>query len=234
MHVFGPVLSRRLGRSLGIDPIPPKTCNWNCIYCQLGRTVPLQVERAEYVPTQEILEEVEEVSSALDADDVDWVTFVGSGEPLLHSNIGGLIRGVQRLTRVPVALITNGALLAYPEIREEVLAADAVLPTLDAGTTDLYRQINRPHPSISLQEHVNGLKAFRRQYSGRLLLEVMLVQGLNDSEEALLHIADFIGEIRPDALIDGHYRVYDKNGGLVGTWKKDVLLPYRYRFQENR
>lgn len=198
--VFGPVTSRRLGRSLGIDPIPPKTCNWNCIYCQLGRTVPLQNQRAEYVPTDELLEEVENALSILDPGSVDWVTFVGSGEPLLHSNIGGLIRGVKRKTNIPVAVITNGALLSLREVREDLLVADAVLPSLDAGTADLYRRINRPHPSISFRHHVSGLRAFRRQYSGRLLLEVMLVTGLNDSEEALLHLSDLVVEIGPDEV----------------------------------
>ena len=199
-YVFGPVLSRRLGRSLGIDPIPSKTCNWNCVYCQLGRTTPLQSERAEYAPTQEILEEVERALSVLSADDVDWVTFVGSGEPLLHANIGELIRGVQKLTNIPVAVITNGSLLSRPKVREEVLVAEAVLPTLDAGTADLYHKINRPHPGISFQQHVDGLKAFRRQYPGRLLLEVMLVKDLNDSQVALQHLRDLVAEIRPDEV----------------------------------
>jgi wyosine [tRNA(Phe)-imidazoG37] synthetase (radical SAM superfamily) len=199
-HVFGPVLSRRLGRSLGIDPILPKTCNWNCVYCQLGRTVPLRHLQAEYVPTDEILEEVENALLVQDRESVDWVTFVGSGEPLLHSNIGGLIRGVQRLTDLPVAVITNGALLSRPEVREELLVADAVLPTLDAGTSDLFRRINRSHPSISFQQHVTGLAAFGRQYTGRLLLEVMLVKDLNDSEEALVSIAELVAEIQPDEV----------------------------------
>jgi wyosine [tRNA(Phe)-imidazoG37] synthetase (radical SAM superfamily) len=199
-YVFGPVRSRRLGMSLGIDPIPLKTCNWNCVYCQLGRTIPLAHTRAEYRPTDRILAEVEDALSDQKVGSLDWVTFVGSGEPLLHANMGKLVRGVQELTDLPVAVITNGALLSDPKVREEVLPADAVLPTLDAGTPELYRRINRPHPSISFQDHVNGLKAFRRQYRGLFLLEVMLVKGMNDSEEVLLGIADLAGEIGPDEL----------------------------------
>jgi wyosine [tRNA(Phe)-imidazoG37] synthetase (radical SAM superfamily) len=199
-YVFGPVRSRRLGMSLGIDPIPLKTCNWNCVYCQLGRTVPLQHARAEYGSTDKILLEVDRALSAQEAGRVDWVTFVGSGEPLLHANIGKLVRGVQELTDLPVAVITNGALLSDPEVRGELVSADAVLPTLDAGTPELYRRINRPHPSVPFQDHVNGLKAFRRQYRGRFLLEVMLVKGMNDSEEALRSIGELAKEIGPDEV----------------------------------
>jgi wyosine [tRNA(Phe)-imidazoG37] synthetase (radical SAM superfamily) len=143
---------------------------------------------------------VESSLSVLSSEALDWVTFVGSGEPLLHVNIGELIRGVRGLTNIPVAVITNGALLSKPEVREEVLAANAVLPTLDAGTADLFRRINRPHPGITFQQHVDGLKAFRRQYPGRLLLEVMLVKGLNDSQGALLGLRDLIAEIEPDEV----------------------------------
>jgi wyosine [tRNA(Phe)-imidazoG37] synthetase (radical SAM superfamily) len=196
-YVFGPVTSRRLGESLGIDPVPLKTCNWNCVYCQLGRTVPLQNKRAEYVPVEAVLREVETALSSNRTGEIDWVTFVGSGETLLHSKIGTLVRGVRNLTDVPVAVITNGSLLACPEIREELLPADAVLPTLDAGTSDLFRRINRPHPSISFEEHLRGLKAFAREYKGKLLLEVMLVKGLNDSEDALSDIAECLRHIRP-------------------------------------
>ena len=199
-HVYGPVLSRRLGRSLGIDPIPPKTCNWNCVYCQLGRTTPLQSERAEYIPTEEILEEAETALYALEPGSVDWVTLVGSGEPLLHRNIGGIIRGLKGITDIPVAVITNGSLLSEPAVTEDLLAADAILPTLDAGTEELFRRINRPHPSFSFRRQVNGLIEFRRQYPGQLLLEMMLVKGLNDSEEALLQIRDLVAEIRPDEV----------------------------------
>jgi wyosine [tRNA(Phe)-imidazoG37] synthetase (radical SAM superfamily) len=138
-YVFGPVPSRRLGQSLGIDTIPLKTCNWNCVYCQLGRTVPLTNKRREYFPRDEIIAEVEQALGTHKPGEIDWVTFVGSGEPMLHAGMGWLIRKVKELTessahRLPVAVITNGSLLYMPEVREELAAADAVLPTLDAGT----------------------------------------------------------------------------------------------------
>ncbi len=199
-YVFGPVPSRRLGQSLGIDTIPLKTCNWNCVYCQLGRTVPLRNERKEYVPRQEILDEVEQALAAHRPDEIDWVTFVGSGEPTLHSKIGWLIRQVKARTEKPVAVITNGALLSLPEVRQELSVADAVLPTLDAGNAALYRKINRPHPDITFERHLQGLIDFRQEYHGKLWVEVMLVRGLNDSEQALTELAAVLKRVQPDEV----------------------------------
>lgn len=198
--VFGPVPSRRLGQSLGIDTIPLKTCNWNCVYCQLGRTKPVTNERKEYYLQNEIASEVEEALQAHRPGEIDWVTFVGSGEPLLHSSMGWLIRRVKQLTNLPVAVITNGSLLYLPEVRQELAAANAVLPTLDAGTEELYRRINRPHPEFTFARLVEGLIAFRDEYQGKLWVEVMLVQGLNDGPEALREIADVLKRVRPDAV----------------------------------
>ena len=199
-YVFGPVPSRRLGQSLGIDTIPLKTCNWNCVYCQLGRTRPLTNERKEYFPSADILAEVKTALASHQPGEIDWVTFVGSGEPTLHSRIGWLIRQVKMLADLPVAVITNGSLLYLPEVRQELAAADAVLPTLDAGTADLYRQINRPHPDITFERLVDGLIAFRGTYSGKLWVEVMLVQGLNDTEAALQEIAAVLRRVQPDEV----------------------------------
>lgn len=199
-YVFGPVPSRRLGQSLGIDTIPLKTCNWNCIYCQLGRTVPLTNERREYFPRHDILAEVKQALATHTLDEIDWVTFVGSGEPTLHIGLGWLIREVKQLTDHPVAVITNGSLLYRPEVREELCAADAVLPTLDAGTPELYRTINRPHSDLTFERLVAGLIAFRQQYTGKLWIEVMLVRGLNDTEPALRDIATILRQIKPDEV----------------------------------
>ena len=199
-YVYGPVPSRRLGQSLGIDTIPLKTCNWNCVYCQLGRTVPLTNERREYFPREEILCEVQEALTSHKPGEIDWVTFVGSGEPTLHANIGWLIRQVKKITDLPVAVITNGTLLYLPDMREELLPADAVLPSLDAGTAKLYRQINRPHPEITFERLLEGLTAFRRGYKGKLWIEVMLVQDVNDTEEALKAIAVALDQIKPEEV----------------------------------
>ncbi len=198
--VFGPVPSRRLGQSLGIDPIPLKTCNWNCVYCQLGRSVPLTNARREYVPREAIVAEVRQALATQRPGAIDWVTFVGSGEPTLHAGLGWLIRAVKGLTDLPVAVITNGALFYLPEVREELSAADAVLPTLDAGDAATYRRINRPWPTLTFERLVAGLLAFRRAYRGRLWLEVMLVRGLNDDAAALSAIRDLVRQIAPDEV----------------------------------
>jgi wyosine [tRNA(Phe)-imidazoG37] synthetase (radical SAM superfamily) len=166
----------------------------------LGRTVPLTNERKEYIPREEILAEVEQALAAHRSDEIDWITFVGSGEPTLHSRIGWLIRQVKARTDKPVAVITNGTLLYLPEVRDELSEADAVLPTLDAGNATLYRKINRPHPDITIERLVNGLTAFRQEYRGKLWVEVMLVRGLNDSEETLRGIAAALETIRPDEV----------------------------------
>ena len=199
-HVFGPVPSRRLGRSLGVDPIPLKTCNWNCVYCQLGRTAPLTGQRAVYAPAEKIVAEVETALRHIPSGGLDWVTFVGSGEPALHENLGWMIRRVKAMTDTPVAVITNGSLLYRPDVREEISSADAVLPTLDGGTSELFRAINRPHPAFTFGSLISGLTSFRREYRGKLLIEVMLVRDLNDHQEALEDIASILSEIQPDEV----------------------------------
>ena len=199
-YVYGPIASRRLGQSLGIDPIPLKTCDWNCVYCQLGRTQPLLHERKEYAPAEAILAELRQALAVRASGAIDWVTFAGSGEPTLHSRIGWLIRQAQALTQLPVAVITNGALLYLPEVREELAPADAVLPTLCAGTARLYRQIHRPHPESTFERLLDGLIAFRASYTGKLWPEVMLIRGLNDTEDALRAIAAALRQIQPDAV----------------------------------
>lgn len=199
-YIYGPIPSRRLGQSLGIDTIPLKTCNWNCVYCQLGRTMPVTNERQEYFPRQEILAEVEQALAAHGPGEIDWVTFVGSGEPTLHSGLGWLLARVKALTALPVGVITNGSLLYQPQVRSELLLADAVMPSLDAGSAALYRRLNRPHPEVTFARLVEGLIAFRQEYKGKLWVEVMLMEGLNDSEAALRDIAAVLQLAQPDEV----------------------------------
>ena len=199
-HVYGPVPSRRLGQSLGIDTIPLKTCNWNCVYCQLGRTMPLINTRKEYFSRTEILAEVQAALANHQPGEIDWVTFVGSGEPTLHSGIGWLIQEVKSLTDLPIAVITNGSLFYLPEVRHDLVGVDVVMPSLDAGTAVFYRQLNRPHPEATFERLVNGLAAFRQEFEGKIWIEIMLLKGLNDTEATLQDIAAVLGRIRPDEV----------------------------------
>jgi wyosine [tRNA(Phe)-imidazoG37] synthetase (radical SAM superfamily) len=199
-YVFGPVPSRRLGQSLGIDPVILKTCNWNCVYCQLGRTIPLTNQRKEYIPTQEIFSQLKKALEDHQKGGIDWITFVGSGETMLASNVGILIERIKQITKIPIAVITNGSLLYLPEVRQELLLADAVLPSLDAGNAKLYKRINRPHPQVTFNRLVNGLKLFRQEYHGKLWIEVMLIKDLNDSVETLTEIASHLRVILPDEV----------------------------------
>jgi len=197
MYVYGPVPSRRLGRSIGVSPIPAKTCTYSCVYCQLGRTDHLQVKRCSFFPKEDILEDLSKVVAQSEA---DYITFVGDGEPTLNQDLGWLIRKTKELWQIPVAVITNGSLLFLKEVRSELNAADVVLPTLDAGDEETFRLINRPHRQIKFAEMTEGLINFRQEYSGQFWLEVMLVKGLNDYPEALQSIRKAINLIRPDRI----------------------------------
>ena len=199
-YVYGPIPSRRLGQSLGVDPIPLKTCNWNCVYCQLGRTSSLVNERREWAPRQAIVDEVAAVLAAHAPGTIDHVSFVGSGEPTLHIGLGWMIQRVQALSSVPVAVITNGALLCDATVRSELLAADVVMPTLSAGSEALYRRMHRPHPDLHLADMVEGLVEFRRAYQGKLWIEVMLLRDVNDDDAALQALAALLARAAPDQV----------------------------------
>ncbi len=214
-YVFGPVPTRRLGQSLGIDPVPLKTCNWNCVYCQLGRSMPMVNERKDFFPAEDILTEVENALLSHQPGEIDWITFVGSGETTLNASLGWLIQEVKKLTRLPVAVITNGSLLYKREMRQGLLAADAVLPSLDAGTPELYKRINRPYPALSFESLLQGLIAFKEEYQGNLWVEVMLINGLNDTEDALRSIAIALEKIKPDEV-----HIMQPTRPPVETWVK--------------
>jgi wyosine [tRNA(Phe)-imidazoG37] synthetase (radical SAM superfamily) len=156
--------------------------------------------RQEYIPCEKILDEVTQALHEHPPGEIDWVTFVGSGEPTLHSRLGKMIDQVKSQTALPVAVITNGSLLYMPEVRADLALADAVLPTLDAGSEDLYKKINRPWPQLTFESLVDGLIAFRSEYSGKLWVEVMLVRGLNDSEDVLQDLASILERVGPDQV----------------------------------
>ncbi|HNQ89363.1 MAG TPA: radical SAM protein [Verrucomicrobiota bacterium] len=194
--VFGPVPSRRLGRSLGVDLVPFKTCTYDCIYCQCGRTTRKTVERREWVPTEAVLEELE---CKLDTRP-DYITLSGSGEPTLHSALGRIIRQIRSMTRIPVAVLTNGSLLWQKEVRDELAAADLVLPSLDAPDAEQFARINRPHPEITFDRLVEGLDRLRREFPGQYWLEVMLLGGVTTLRARARQFARWTRRIRPDKV----------------------------------
>jgi wyosine [tRNA(Phe)-imidazoG37] synthetase (radical SAM superfamily) len=197
---YGPVPSRRLGRSLGIDTIPPKTCNFSCVYCQLGRTTTFTNERKDFFPREDILREIKERITLIGTENIDYVTFVGDGEPTLCRSLGWLIEKVKSEVAIPIAVITNGALLYSEEVRTELSAADVILPTLDAGFPETFKKINRPHPSIKFQTMVEGMIQFRDTFPRQIWLEYMAVSGLNDSLAELQQIRQFLNQIHPNKV----------------------------------
>ena len=172
-HIFGPVPSRRLGRSLGVDLVPYKTCTYDCIYCQLGRTTNLTVDRQEWFPLDEIIDELKDKLATRP----DWITMSGSGEPTLYSRLGELIARIHSITDVPVAVLTNGSLLWHEDVQREIMDANLVIPSLDAGDQSMFTAVNRPHPSISFDFMVDGLATFRDRYRGQYWLEVFILGG---------------------------------------------------------
>jgi wyosine [tRNA(Phe)-imidazoG37] synthetase (radical SAM superfamily) len=194
-YVYGPVPSRRLGRSLGVDLVPFKTCTYDCVYCQLGRTTNKTTERKQYVATKKILAELEQRLAA--GDNPDYITISGSGEPTLNSGIGDLIGKIKGLTDIPVAVITNGSLLWMREVQDALMAADLILPSLDAGDEHLFRYVNRPHRSIGFNLMVDGIAAFTKRFQGEVWLEVLLLGGVTGIPAEVEKIASIVGRIGP-------------------------------------
>lgn len=195
-QIFGPVPSRRLGRSLGVDLVPFKTCTYDCIYCQLGRTTTLTVDRREWFPLDDI---IEELKGKL-ASSPDWITLSGSGEPTLYSRVGELIERIRSITEIPVAVLTNGSLLWREEVRRELMDAHLVIPSLDAGDQDMFSAVNRPHPSIAFDLMVGGLSAFRNSYHGQYWLEVFILGGHSAMKTEVEKIAACAARIEPDRI----------------------------------
>ncbi|MFX1310378.1 MAG: radical SAM protein [Promethearchaeota archaeon] len=198
-YVYGPVPSRRLGNSLGIDPIPSKTCNYQCIYCQLGKTTKFTNIRKNYLPKKKVIAEIEQAIGIYE-NDIDYITFVGSGEPTLYKDLKELILRVKELSKKPVCVITNGSLLYQKEVQNALICSDVVLPSLDAGDEKSFIKINRPHPSINFKDLIQGFIDFRKIFTGRFWIEVMLMKGINDTKEELLKIKEKLDLIKPDRI----------------------------------
>ncbi len=194
--VFGPVPSRRLGRSLGIDLVPFKTCSYDCVYCQLGRTTVKTTERKEWVPLDAVLEQVKPKL----ASQPDYITLSGSGEPALFSRISELIASIKNMTDIPVAVLTNGSLLWQKALRDDLQRADLVIPSLDAGNARMFQYVNRPAPGLSFDRMVEGLVAFRQEYGGQYWLEVFLLGGVTGVRAEAEAIGRVVRRIGPDRV----------------------------------
>lgn len=195
-HVFGPVPSRRLGRSLGVDLVPFKTCSYDCIYCQLGRTTNKTIERREWVPIDDVLQEIKNKLTSKP----DYITLSGSGEPTLSTRLGDLIEGIRAITDTPVAVLTNGSLLWQKTLREELAGAQLIVPSLDAGNARMFTAVNRPHPDISFERMLEGLIALGNEFTGTIWLEVFILGGYTADTAEIEQINACIKQIRPDRV----------------------------------
>ena len=197
-YFYGPVPSRRLGRSYGVDIVPFKVCSLDCIYCQLGKTTEITIKRRDYGPIEPILAELREtLAGGLEA---DFITISGSGEPTLNLRLGELIDGIKKITDIPVAILTNGTLLYKEDVRADCAKADVVMPSLDAADEQAFQKVNRPHKDISIENLISGLCAFREEFAGRIWLEVFFVEGLNTGAGQIAKIREAIELIRPDKV----------------------------------
>ncbi|PLY03451.1 MAG: radical SAM protein [Desulfuromonas sp.] len=222
-YLFGPVPSRRLGMSLGVDLVPRKVCSLDCVYCEVADTTRLTLERKEYIPYAKIADELEQYFSS--SPDPDYITFSGYGEPTLNSRIGDVISFIkQQRPQLPVAVLTNGTLLHDPQVRSELSRADLVLPSLDAATEEVFVKINHPAGEINFQDYVQGLIAFSKEFSGKIWLEVFILPGYNDSDAHLTALKDIILKIAPDSVqlntLDRPGRLADLRGATKAELRR--------------
>jgi len=197
-YIYGPVPSRRLGLSLGVDIVPAKICTLDCVYCQIGRTTEKSTTRRDFLDIGAVLAELRaKLEAGIKA---DYITIGGSGEPTLHSRLGELIDGIRKLSDLPVTLLTNGTLLYREDVRADCAKADVVVPSLDAGDASVFEAVNRPARDISIEKLVSGLVQFREEFAGQIWLEVFLVPKFNTDPEQIGKIRELIRRIRPDKV----------------------------------
>ena len=197
-YLFGPVPSRRLGLSLGVDLNPMKVCTENCVFCQVGRTTELTCERKEWVPTADVLAEFDRWVAA--GNRADYATLSGSGEPTMHSKFGAVMRHMKAAGKFKTALLSNGSLMWMPEVRRDAAWADVVKVTLSAWDEDSFRRIHRPAEGVTFERLLAGERALRKEFSGQLWVEVMLMPGFNDAPEQVKAIAEQVGSLEADAV----------------------------------
>ena len=198
-YLFGPVPSRRLGMSLGVDLVPHKVCSLDCVYCECGSTTNLTTERKEYIPYDKVIKELKLYFK--NSPDPDYITFSGSGEPTLNSQIGNVLEFIkQKKPDIPIAVLTNGTLFYKKQVRSELLKADLVLPSLDAASMKSFQKINRPEAGITIENYIQGLESFRNEFSGEIWLETLIIPGYNDHQEDLIQLKEAYLKIKPDRI----------------------------------
>lgn len=197
--LFGPVLSRRLGRSLGVDMVPYKTCSFNCVYCELGRTTCQTLQRKSFLDPALVIEELKERLVQL-AGEVDYITLAGSGEPTLNADLGDVVARIRELTATPIAVLTNSSLLPDPEVRKELYGVDLIVPSLDAVTQKVFEQINLPLEGISAGEILESLIRLRKEFFGQIWLEILFCRGINDRQEEVDRLFRAVQAISPDQI----------------------------------
>ena len=197
MHIFGPIPSRRLGFSLGVDLIPYKTCTFDCLYCEVGKTTNKTITGGVFAPVDDILNQLDERLSECSP---DVITLAGSGEPTLHSEIDRIIRGIRKRTDTDVVILTNGSLFWDESVRKRVLGADLIMPTLSSAVPSTFQTIHHPHEGLNLDRIVEGLAQLRREFKGLIYLEVILLAGINDSEEEITRLKPLIEKIQPEKI----------------------------------
>ncbi len=198
-HLFGPVPSRRLGMSLGVDLVPHKVCSLNCVYCECGATTNLTTDRKEYVSYNEIIEELDDFFK--NNDNPDYITFSGAGEPTLNIHIGKVIDYIKtNFPNIPVAVLTNGSLLSKKDVRQELLKANLILPSLDATTNLAFKKIDRPNIDLNIVDYIQGLIDFSKDFKGAIWLEIMMLPGFNDNLENLTKLKEAILKINPEKI----------------------------------
>ena len=197
-YLFGPVASRRLGRSLGVDLVPFKTCSLDCIYCECGCTTNETIQRKEYVSFDEIIAEIKEWDS--NGGKADYITLAGSGEPTLNSRLGDIIKEIKKITNIPVCILTNGTLFYREDVREEAALADLVIPSLDAPNEEIFKKINRPPEELNFRKYIEGLISFSKSFAGKLWLEIFIVPGINDDDKSISELAAIADKITLDII----------------------------------
>ncbi|MBN2546370.1 MAG: radical SAM protein [Spirochaetes bacterium] len=218
-YIFGPVPSRRLGYSLGVDVIPYKTCSFDCIYCELGKTTNNTIERKEYIPSINLkIELKKKLESGLK---IDYITFSGSGEPTLYSRLKELIDFIKETTNIPVALLTNGSLLWNKNVQKDIKNIDLVIPSLDAGNEKNYKFVNRPHKNLEFKKVVDGLINFSYQFKNKIWLEILVLKNITDSEEEIIQIADYTKKMHLDKIqLNSAYRPGTESYAKPVSFKK--------------